>query len=73
MVKEHDWLTVSVSNSYEQEPIKEAGKFITTKTENAQYHGLGIENIKDVVNKYEGTYLIKNENNQFQFLILLSM
>lgn len=73
MVKEHDWLTVSVSNSYEQEPIKEAGKFITTKTENAQYHGLGIENIKDVVNKYEGTYLIKNENNQFQFMILLPM
>ena len=73
MVKEHDWLTVSVSNSYEQEPIVEAGKFITSKTENVQYHGLGIENIKDVVEKYEGTYLIMNENNQFQFLVLLPM
>lgn len=73
MVKEHDWLTVSVSNSYEQEPIVEAGKLITSKTENVQYHGLGIENIKDVVEKYEGTYLIMNENNQFQFLVLLPM
>ena len=73
MVKEHDWLTVSVSNSYEQEPIVAAGKFITSKTENVQYHGLGIENIKDVVEKYEGTYLIMNENNQFQFLVLLPM
>ena len=73
MVKEHDWLTVSVSNSYEQEPIVEAGKFITSKTENVQYHGLGIENIKDVVEKYEGTYLIMNENKQFQFLVLLPM
>ena len=73
MVKEHDWLTVSVSNSYEQEPIVEAGKFITRKTENVQYHGLGIGNIKDVVEKYEGTYLIMNENKQFQFLVLLPM
>lgn len=73
MVKEHDWLTVSVSNSYEQEPIVEAGKLITSKTENVQYHGLGIENIKDVVEKYEGTYLIMNENKQFQFLVLLPM
>ena len=73
MVKEHDWLTVSVSNSYEQEPIVAAGKFITSKTENVQYHGLGIGNIKDVVEKYEGTYLIMNENNQFQFLVLLPM
>ena len=51
----------------------EAGKLITSKTENVQYHGLGIENIKDVVEKYEGTYLIMNENKQFQFLVLLPM
>lgn len=73
MLKERDWLTVSVSNSYEQEPIVQAGKFITRKTENVQYHGLGIENIKDVVEKYKGTYHIKHENNQFQFSVLLPM
>lgn len=73
MIKEQKWLVVSVSNHYEQEPIKLAGKFMTRKLENVQYHGLGIENINDVIEKYGGTYVIKSENKLFQYSILIPM
>lgn len=71
MIKEHKWLIISTTNSYEQEPVRIAGKYITSKLENTQYHGIGIENIKDVIEKYNGASAIKAENNIFQFSILL--
>lgn len=71
IIKERKWLIISTTNSYEQEPVRIAGKYITSKLENTQYHGIGIENIKDVIEKYNGTSAIKAENNIFQFSILL--
>lgn len=71
IVKEKKRVVIAVSNNYEQEPVKIAGQYITSKKENEQYHGVGIENITDVVEKYNGTYAIKHENNLFQFSILI--
>lgn len=73
IVRENKRLIVSATNSYDCEPVKEAGKYITSKSENIQYHGIGIENIKEVVERYQGTYAIKCENNEFLFSILLPM
>lgn len=73
IVKEKKWMIVAASNNYDQEPLKVAGQYVTSKIENLQYHGIGIENIKDVVEKYDGTYAIKCENNLFQFSILLPL
>ncbi len=71
IIKERKWLIIAATNNYEQEPLKVAGRYVTNKTENSQYHGIGIENIKDVIEKYGGTYVIKSENNTFQFSIVL--
>lgn len=73
LVRENKRLIVSATNSYDCEPVKVAGKYITSKSEDIQYHGIGIENIKEVVERYQGTYAIKCENNEFLFSILLPM
>ena len=73
LIKEPKWFIVSASNNYEQKPVKEEGKYITSKFQDANNHGIGIENIKDVIEKYEGTYSIKDENNIFQFSIIIPM
>lgn len=71
IIRERKWFVISATNHYEREPLNVAGKFITSKLENVEYHGIGIENIKNVVDKYNGTCAIKCEDNIFQFSIIL--
>lgn len=73
IVKEHKWMIISVLNFYKHELVKIEGKYVTSKLENVQYHGVGIENIKDAVDKYNGIYDIRSENNEFHFSILIPM
>lgn len=62
---------LSVENTYSKRPISKNGKFVTTKTSNSEEHGIGIENIKTIVEKNRGEYCINVDDNVFQFVILL--
>lgn len=56
---------ISVSNSYDMESIiNQKQKFITTK-EDKQNHGIGLENVRRTVKKYDGDMRISQENERF--------
>ena len=70
-MQEERQIILSVINNYAYEPVQQGGVYRTSKTEEPEMHGIGIENIKDTVEKYNGTYAIKCEEGQFKFSILL--
>ena len=56
---------ISVCNSYDMESIiNQKQKFITTK-EDKLNHGIGLENVRRTVNKYDGYMRIFQENERF--------
>lgn len=70
-VLENGQAVISVKNSMAAEPVVENGKLLTSKTKDAQEHGLGIQNVVECVEKYGGRYMIDYEKGGFQFSILI--
>ena len=66
---DEEWITIAAVNSCAVEPKRIGEKFQTSKTDETALHGIGIENIKEAVKKYEGTSLIDYENQVFRFVI----
>ncbi len=71
MVHEGDNLILSEKNSYDGVMCYENGKIVTTKTDNRHEHGLGIKNIKQVIEKYGGYYSIQSGENEFYISIMI--
>lgn len=61
---------ISVMNTYLDPPIIVNGEYQTSK-EDAYIHGIGIKNVKNVVDKYGGSYVINDNHNLFQFIIMI--
>lgn len=59
----NDALYVVIQNYFEQNPVKEKGVFISSKTEGD--HGFGIENAKMSIEQNGGVYEARVEGNQF--------
>ena len=69
-VKEKKHLIIAASNYYNT-PVKIVnGQYQTTKTEKEE-HGFGISNIITAVERYQGTYAIETENQEFKFTIMI--
>ena len=66
----HGALYIEVSNSYDGELNEINGKLISTK-ESKEGHGLGIRNVKRMVQDQQGEMVIKSDNNTFDVKILL--
>ena len=64
-------MIIAVNNTYSDELLVENGEYKTTKTDEAQVHGIGIKNIIKAVKKYDGEYLIDNEDGEFNFMIII--
>lgn len=71
-IKEGNQVIISVTNTYSKEPITDGNKFTTTKTRDLDMHGIGLENIKEVVEKYNGSCVIKYGNKNFKVAILIN-
>ncbi len=69
-IKEDGKVIFSVINTIQESPLVFEGKYITTK-EDGMYHGMGIENIKHIVEKYGGNCVIRNDEKQFYFIVYL--
>lgn len=69
-VSEGDEIVISVRNTYENALIVQDGKYQTTKTE-IDNHGIGISNIINVIKKYHGSYVIKPDDKEFFFSIMI--
>lgn len=64
---------ISCENSYKYEPIKRNGSFISRKNaygKNDLQHGIGSQNISDIVKKYNGTIDIHYSNHEFQIKVI---
>jgi signal transduction histidine kinase len=70
-VKENNQIIISVANTMSTTPSVNGNIFVTSKTEDADMHGIGIENIKEAVEKYGGSYVIKHDRGSFRFAILI--
>lgn len=63
-------LLIAVENSYAGSLKKEGERYLSTKEDSAG-HGRGIENVKRIVEKYDGHMQINHENNRFRVKIFL--
>ncbi len=70
-VKEQDYTLISVENTLGKSPIVVDDIYVTTKTEHKESHGIGIENIKETVERYNGQCVIKHNNDSFNFTIYI--
>ena len=71
LVKEKDSIVISVKNTYDGKLNIKDGEIQTSKKYEIDEHGVGIKNIIEVITKYQGSYVIRNENNEFYFSVIL--
>ena len=70
LVKEKEQTVISVVNTFGTMPVLVSGEYQTTK-ENKAEHGIGIRNIKETVDKYGGSYVIRHKDHLFQVVIVI--
>lgn len=70
-VMEDDNIIISVKNTYNGKLLYLDGEIQTLKTYEEGEHGIGIKNIVDTIEKYEGSYVIQNNDSEFYFSILI--
>ena len=64
-------LLIQIENSYTGHLKKEGNRYRSTKEDDTAPHGMGIENVKSVVEKYNGDLEIKDENQIFRVKVIL--
>ena len=70
LVKENEQIVISVVNTYVDAPVIVNGSYQTGK-EDAAMHGMGIRNVREIVDKYGGTCVIKHDNHLFRFIVFI--
>lgn len=63
---------INCENTFGVKPIMKKGRFLTNK-ENNQIHGIGTENIKDIVTKYNGEIDFSYDDEMFNIRIVIPM
>lgn len=64
-------LLIHIENSYAGHLIKEGNGYRSTKKDDAAVHGMGIGNVKSVVEQYDGALEIEDKNHIFQVKAVL--
>ncbi len=67
---EQGMLFIRIRNSYDNAVQKQGNVYTTTKKE-VQKHGIGLQNVKKVVDSYNGDMQISDKNNIFDVKIIL--
>ncbi len=70
-VNEDGMIKIGVRNTFNNPILYENGEIQSTKLVRAEEHGVGIKNIIDVIEKYDGSYVIKDEKQEFYFSIII--
>ncbi len=71
LMKENHSLIISVKNTYNGLLVIKDGEIQTSKKQEMDEHGIGIKNILDVIAKYEGSYVIQNDEKEFYFSMIM--
>ena len=70
-IQEGDNIIISVKNTYNGKLEIKDGEIQTSKLYESDEHGIGVKNIIDVIEKYQGSYVIQNDKEEFYFSIML--
>lgn len=71
MMNKNNVFQLYIENSYKIEPQKKGKKFLSTKENEKSEHGWGIENVKEIVERYKGMLDISYQNQRFQVDLVL--
>jgi sensor histidine kinase regulating citrate/malate metabolism len=71
LVNEDGMIKIGVRNTFKNPIHYENGEIISTKMLRTEEHGVGIKNIIEVIEKYNGSYVIKNDDEEFYFSIVI--
>lgn len=72
-VHEEDKVILSVKNTYNHPVRYDNGEIVTSKVMDPDEHGIGIQNIISVIDKYNGSYVIQELGAEFYFSIVFPM
>lgn len=64
-------ISIKVKNSSQKMPKKINGRFITDK-KNPELHGWGLENVKQIIQKYDGIIEMNYDKSSFEISIVVS-
>lgn len=70
-IKDEEIIIISVKNTFNYDIVYENGKIKSTKTSSVDEHGVGIKNIIKIIEKYNGSYIIQDKDNEFFFSIVI--
>ena len=70
MAQKNHFFMIKVDNSYDGNILIRNNKLISLKTDDNQ-HGFGLDNVKDVLKKYEGFMEYEMENDIFSVVIVI--
>lgn len=70
-VNEDGMIKIGVKNTFSNPIVYENGEIKSTKLVQTEEHGVGIKNIIEVIEKYGGSYIIKDDNYEFYFSIII--
>ena len=70
-IEEGDNIIISVKNTYNGKLEIKGGEIQTSKLYEIDEHGIGIKNIIYVIEKYQGSYVIQSNKEEFYFSIML--
>lgn len=69
---ENGRMVLAVSNAWNGNLICRNGIIVSSKTD-GKLHGFGIENVKRIVEKYDGMYSLNDREEEFRFVVSIPM
>lgn len=70
-VNEDEMIIIAVKNTFSHPICYENGEIKSSKISRAEEHGIGIKNIIKIIEKYNGSYIIEDDRNEFYFSIII--
>ena len=69
-IEEDEQVILSVKNTYNH-PLKyDNNEIKTSKSIMPEEHGIGIKNVIRIIEKYDGSYVIRNDEDEFYFSVM---
>lgn len=64
------FLYIEISNSFNGKIFKRDGTFLSSKRQNSS-SGIGLQNVENIIDKYDGIMKLSNDKNIFTVKVLL--
>lgn len=72
-VIEDNQIILSVKNSIADVPVKIEGEYISSKKDSEESHGIGLKNVTEVIEKYNGRYVIDFDEKMFSISTIIPL